>query len=77
MGINPVSQGIAASQTATTSPKSATRPIVAASQTSSSSKDTAVVSQKAKDLAAAKAGKAFAEESQESMSAKEQEAAGE
>jgi len=76
MGINAVGQGSAAIQSATTTPTSTTASTQAASSASGSKKDTAVVSQKAKDLAALKAGKSMQEEASESMSAKLEEAAG-
>lgn len=75
MGVSPVSQGNVAAQAATTS-ASTSSSAQAAPSTSGTKKDNAVISQKARDLAAAQTGKAFQEEASESMSAKLQEASG-
>ncbi len=75
MGVSPVGEGNAAAQAATTS-ASAKKLLLPIPSTSGAKKDAVLISQKAKDLAATKAGKAFQEEASESMSAKLQEAPG-
>jgi len=74
MGINHVGQGSPVAQSAGASKKQAQKPVESPSPAPAAKKDTAIISEKAKDLAALKAGRAAAEEAQESMSAKEQEA---
>ena len=74
MSINPINQGIATTQTTLSPPASGKTSTKAASSASTSKSDTAIISQKAKDFAAFKAGKAMQEELNESMSAKLQEA---
>ncbi len=74
MAISPVAQGNSTAQAATAAQASTTSRT--ASSTSSPKSDTAVISQKARDLAALKAGKSFQEEATESIAAKLQEGSG-
>ncbi len=74
MEVNPVNQGNAATLAALINATNPNASPGATSSASGSTKDSVKISQKAKDLSAAKAGKAFTEESTESMSAKLQEA---
>ena len=74
MAINPVGQGTAAISAATTVQKQSVKTAEGAPAVSTQNKDIAIISQKAKDLAALKAGKTASEEANESMSAKAQEA---
>ncbi|MCL4511090.1 MAG: hypothetical protein M1470_08490 [Bacteroidetes bacterium] len=76
MGINSIDQGSVATQVAATPSKGAQIPTQSTSSASGPKKDNAVISQKAKDLAALRAGKSFTEEANESFSVKEQEAQG-
>jgi hypothetical protein len=74
MGINAVGQTGATTSVAASAPRHAEKPSENASPAPAAKKDTATLSEKAKDLAALKAGKAFSEEAQESTSAKMKEA---
>jgi len=72
MGISAVGHG--ATQAATAAPKTPPTSAEGSPQVATAKKDVAVISEKAKDLAALKAGKSASEEANESMSAKAQEA---
>ncbi len=73
MGVNPINQGSTAAQAAATSASDTQGSTGNASSASGSKQDAAVISQKAKDLAALQAGKSAQEEATESFAAKQQE----
>ncbi len=73
MGISPLTPGSVSAQAAAASSPGAQGSTGSTSSTSQSKKDSAVLSQKAKDLAAQMAGKSAQEEMSESVAAKMQE----
>ena len=73
MGVNPINSGSTAAQAAATSSTDTQSPSKSTSSTSGSKKDAALISQKAKDLAALQAGKSAQEEMNESFAAKQAE----
>ncbi len=73
MGVSPVNSASTAAQTTAASSTSAQTTTGSTSSTSGSKQDTAVISQKARDLAAMQAGKSMQEEMSESVMAKMQE----
>ena len=76
MGISAIDQGSASSQAAAAASKDLQYPAKSNSSASGSKKDSILISQKAKDLAALQAGQAFSEEASESVAVKQQEASG-
>lgn len=73
MGINPLTPGSVSAQAAAASSPNAKGSTGSTSSTSKPKKDTVVVTQKAKDLAAQMAGKSSQEEMSESVAAKMEE----
>jgi hypothetical protein len=70
MNITPVGQGSQTAQVATTAKVPTFAPAQATTSAPSGKQDTAIISEKAKDLAALKSGKSSQEESKESLAAK-------
>jgi hypothetical protein len=70
MGIQPVGQGSQATSVVATTQKQSHQPTPSALPEVTVKKDAAIISERAKDLAALKAGKAAAEEAKESVAAK-------
>lgn len=73
MGVGPVNSASTAAQTTAASSTSAQNSTGSTSSTTGTKKDSAVISQKARDLAAVQSGKTMQEEMSESVMAKMQE----
>lgn len=76
MVVSTIGQSSVPAQSAATTSATTGATAQASASTSGTKEDSAVISQKAKDMAAAQAGKSFQEEATESASAKLQEANG-
>jgi hypothetical protein len=76
MSISTVGQGNGVGQVRSKAPKNPPKSSEESPQVATAKKDLAVISERARDLAAREAGKAASEEASESISAKAQESAG-